>query len=110
MKTEAIFFCKAVSQPMFFNLEEIEEFKKKLSIEARPYLIEKNIFKLEDKVQFEGFEHLGGGLKKGVIKKLGYSLGVGSAYITCGIKVEGESFGSALLYNYTIMPSALTKI
>lgn len=109
--TEAIFFSKEYGgQPEFFYLEQIEEFRKKLPIEARKHLIDKNIFRLNDTVEFPGFEHLGGGIKKGVIKKLGYALGICRAYPACGIKVEGEPFGSALLHNYTIMPQSLTKI
>lgn len=109
--TEAIFYSKEYGgQPQFFHLEEIEDFRKKLPIEARKHLVDKNIFKLEDTVEFPGFEHLGGGIKKGVIKRLGYALGCFNAYPACGIKVEGEPFGSALPHNYTIAPLSLTKI
>lgn len=72
------------------------------------------VFEVGDKVTFQGHAHLEDDgkskLKTGVIKKLGYVPGYVNPQIVCGIKVEGEKFGSALPYNYTMHPISLTKI
>lgn len=68
------------------------------------------IFRLEDVVEFNDFPHISNRRLTGVIKKLGWSNGPCGAYITIGVKVDDVEFGTALLYNYTLIPTALTKI
>ncbi len=68
------------------------------------------VYKVGDTVTFQDFAHISNKRLTGVIKRLGWSLGPVSLYISCAIKVENAKFGSALESNYTIIPSALTKV
>jgi hypothetical protein len=71
---------------------------------------EKVSFQVGDTVEFKDFPNISSKTLTGVIKKLGWSVGPGGPYITCGIKVENAKFGKALLYNYTISPNFLAKV
>lgn len=63
-----------------------------------------------DTVEFQDFVTISNKNLTGVIKKVGWSIGPGGPYITCGIKVDKAKFGTALLYNYTKSPISLTKV
>jgi len=63
-----------------------------------------------DTVEFQDFATISDKRISGVIKKVGWSIGPGGPYITCGIKVENVEFGTALPFNYTKSPISLTKV
>lgn len=83
---------------------KIEEYRKSAN-----YLI----LEVGDTVTFQGHAHLEDDgeskVKTGIVKRVGWVPGYANPQIVCGIKVEGEKFGSALPYNYTMHPVSLTK-
>ncbi len=104
-----IIYNKNTKKPSFLHKNNTQEDVDRLKKDN-----EVVVFEVGDTVTFQSHSHFEedgqSKLKTGIIKKMGWSASGFSSSIVCGVKVEGEPFGSALLYNYTIHPISLTKV